>query len=756
MALPHVVFVLHLDFPPLLPDDARQDWWARTGARVLEASARAKVRLGLALAGPVVEFLHQQRGPVLEQLTRRVETGWVELVACPFYGPVLSSVPADDGADQIIAHITATRRLIDARPTGCWLPLGVWDPDVPWLMRRADIGWTLVEDAAIQAHLPGVPGDPWGAWRTERGGHAIGLLANDSAAEGFRGMGSADDFLLYLTGRASQGAEVVVLAWSLRRPDGDIDADVSWVIELFERLPEGATRRPEVVVAAPRGRVYLPSWAPPEVGLPWEQRLLASPQADRLHKRMLRVSRLLTRLHKRIRRNDPDAPDPDRIVQARRYLHRAQAAVHYDAEGIADPALRARAWHDLLRAEGLGEAAAQLDRRLLAEAVDLRTSGAQQVLLRTPAAVVVVDPAVGGGVVEFGHLAASRVLVDPDDGEAHVERAAFVEHLAGEPVQAHVFDRVSVERTGDAGVRALLAREATVAGAPVTLHKAYRLGTEPRLDVVFEVHTLHAAPLTGVLTIEVPLVVDGPLEALEAVCGGEPRAGRDAAAPRKVNEVLVVGGGHDLRLRARQRIEMGVVLGDHTATVHLRWPFTTLQSEPARLRLSLEAAAPGAFEAQAMAGPGGAAPIEGTEAVVVPDPTATPGPVPDEPVPDAAVVDAAAPEPGPVPPERDDAPPILGELPGDVAEPEVPEAPAAPLVRAQAGDTVVLQRDAVLAAPAMAAHARIETPAGIAQRDRGLVPPRHRAVLQRPSLYTPMAAPPREPRADSVPPEGEE
>ena len=621
MNAPPLALLLHLDTPLLLPDEARASWWERTGARLLRATARSGVRVGLALGGPVLDWL-ATRPPALSSLREVVAGDLVELVACPFYGPALGSIPANDGTDQILSHVTTARRLIDVRPRGCWLPRRTWDPEVPRLMSRADIDWTVVEDVAIAAHhvRPGV--DPWGAWRTERGGHALTLLANDVGAAALRGAASPEDVDMYIRGRGTQGAEALVFAWSVHRDGEDPDAEVEWLVALIDALRSHDVKFPSELAQTLRGRVYLPSWAPEEVGTPWERQLLVSAQADRLHKRMLRVSRLLTRMGKRIRRHDPDAPDPDQILQARRYLHRAQCATHYESRGIRDAALRARAWHDLLRAESVAEAAAQLDRRLVSERVDLRTSGTKQVLLRTPGFAAVVDPWVGGGLTELAYVPAAVNLVDPVDATDGAERGAFLDHLSADDdtVQAdglpsHDYRVVAVERAKDAAVRTQLSRRAHLAGVAVDVHKAFSVRVEPRLDVVMEVHAAGPVGADGMLSIDIPLVLGSDSDDLEIVTAQEHMLFDELPAGTLLDDVALVGGGVEARLSFRPAVQLVLSPAPRGARLQVTWPVTVAPDTPARVRMKLEVAPPGVLATRVSSGPAAIEAAPGTEEI---------------------------------------------------------------------------------------------------------------------------------------------
>ena len=72
----------------------------------------------------------------------------------------------------------------------------------------------------------------------------------------------------------------------------------------------------------------MPSLAPAGIGVPWERHLVRYEAANRLHKKMLRVSKLVSKLGREVedKAHSATRPDPASLVQAHRYLYRAQAA----------------------------------------------------------------------------------------------------------------------------------------------------------------------------------------------------------------------------------------------------------------------------------------------------------------------------------------------------------------------------------------------------------------------------------------------
>ncbi len=691
-----VALLLHLEPSAALGDDGIAAWWAETGTPLLGALAEGSLPLGLCLAGPLLGWLAETRPDDHEVLTALVSRGQIELVTTPFHGPVVSAVPMDDFTDQVYSHLTLVRRLFEVRPRGAWLPRQVWDPIAPRVMGRADVRWVPVDDTAIAAHHPSPGVDPWGAYRTEREGHSLTLLANDGGAQALRGIASPDEVIVYLRGRHSQGAEDLMLSWEAVRRGHEPAEEMRWVLGVVRALMAPTSG---LSVAAPshladriRGRVYLPSWAPEGVVVPWERRILEQPAADRLHKRMLRVSRLLTRLTKRVRRGDPDVPDPDQLLQARRYLHRAQGAAHYERPGIRDPELRHRGWRDLLRAEDVAERAAGTWRRLAAERVDLSTGGAEQVYLRTSSWVAVIDPDTGAGLTELGFLPGAMNVIDACDvaepgeaasGEVRCYGAFGETFLApGQSIidavpDAAPYEVQTVERSGDRSVRAMMSRAVEVDtddGVRMgRVHKGFDVRVDDRFDVAIEVHATgpEGAPLRSRFAVRVPLVVGTPFDDITVRVDDKVRAiGSTSLEAVDVRYVELEGSTLIVRLSVKDRARIWIVPQPLGAMVWAEWPLEVFTSAPKRLRLRLEAKR-----------------VERLED------------------------------------DLDDGVPmrVLGEGP-------------------KVGDTVVLQRSVPVTAPVAPAHAGL-TPAGVdrVSRSLSLVPPR--GPVSRPQRL-PLWAPP--------------
>jgi hypothetical protein len=534
-ATPALSLVLHAwGDPGALPRDADRVWETIHAPLFATLERLPRLRVGLVLGGELLPYWEEKHPERIERVRALLKAGRVELLATPLYEPVLSAIPERDAVAQLVRHTVLVKRVFGTRPSGSWLPHRIWDPALPRVFERADLGWVLVDDLAILRHHPGRP-DPWGVWWTERGGHAVRLFAADARVVEMLGTVPVADLLLYARGRAVQGAEVQF--WAISAHDPQVEGK-PWLHEFLTALAashhlslvppsEAATLAPE------RGRTYLPSHAPGlehhrvtfEGEHPWERHLLDHPAADRLHKKMLRVSRQLARWRSDLASGEL-RPDPDAEVQAERYLLRSQAA---DAYRPGDrPATRWRAWRDLVRAERFVLVGRRALDRPVAELADVGIRGRPQVVLRTAAGGAVIDPDRGAGVVELCFFDVSANVVDPLASVDEPLPAAFVESvsidLAGK-ASAPTWTLQSVERDDDGTARCAFAGESTLGPYQLQLTKTFVLrphATGPgapygtsRFDWVLDLANPGTEPIRGKVTLSVPLMVGPSLDNLD-------------------------------------------------------------------------------------------------------------------------------------------------------------------------------------------------------------------------------------------------
>ncbi len=381
------------------------------------------VRIGLVLSGELVPDLSDRHPEGLDWIRTLVDRGQIELVGTAMYEPVLSSIPEVDAVGHYETHATMLRKTFGGRTTGAWLPHNVWDPSLPRVFSAAGLRWVAVPERHLErAGLP--KGQVSGIHHTEREGSPVAILPVDSRVQDVAAEVPVKRILAHLRGRKQKGHKLVALALRAERfglhPGSSPRRDQTWFATLLAAIARSDalnTVLPSQAVdlGGHVRSVYLPSTSPGTNDAPWESHLVRYDAADRLHKRVLRVSRLVGRLARRLEESRVDRPDPAVVLQARRYLYRAQASEPYwhDAHaGVYDPRVRGLAWKDAIRAENTVLKALKQDQRAVVEHVDVDCDGSDELVLRSRDLTLVVDPNRAGGAIELSDHRSHRNWLD--------------------------------------------------------------------------------------------------------------------------------------------------------------------------------------------------------------------------------------------------------------------------------------------------------------------------------------------------------
>jgi len=394
------------------------------------------------VSGPLLDWLEARGADWLDHLGRLAADEQVELLASGFDEPILAALTSDDRLEQVARMRERLRRRFGVDARGLWLTERVWEPDLAADLARAGIHYVLVDDRHFLAaglerdalHLP---------WRTEAEGWGIAVLPIDERLRYLIPFRPVEEFAAYVRDLRARGLRLALLADDGEK-FGGWPGTREWVYErgwLAAYLDTLAALRDageiELVTcggAAARlpsaGLVYLPSasyremeaWALPAPaaqrlaaletalgdriegpdgalvrGTHWRSFLAKYTEANRMHKKMLRLSRL--------------ARERGEREEIRRAIGRAQcndAYWHGVFGGLYLPFLRAAVWANLADAERMLRAG----ERLGAEMEDVDFDGHAEVNVHGAAFAAIVAPARGGGIEELTVFAARSNLAD--------------------------------------------------------------------------------------------------------------------------------------------------------------------------------------------------------------------------------------------------------------------------------------------------------------------------------------------------------
>ncbi|MEK7221332.1 MAG: alpha-amylase/4-alpha-glucanotransferase domain-containing protein [candidate division NC10 bacterium] len=397
-----------------------------------------QIPVALHYSGVLFDWLEAAHPEFLDRLAGFVARGQVELLTGGYYEPILAAIPDADKVGQIRRMTAYLSRRFGVRPRGMWLAERVWEPHLAKPIAEAGVEYVILDDNHFKA--AGLPDAALtGHFITEEQGTSLALFPISQRLRYLIPFREPAETVAYLRERAALApGGVAVMADDAEKFGGwpgthDWVYGQGWLKRFLQALQENAdwlrcTTFSQALADPPRGRIYLPTtsytemteWAlPAEAAIDFEEAratvdalpgaeglrpflrggfwrtfLTKYPEANTLHKKMLRVSR---RVHALPRRSH-------RRAAALQALWRGQcndAYWHGVFGGLYLPHLRHAAFHHLIRAEQALEAARAAGPAVRIEALDWDNDGAVEVLLESPHLALVVEPARGGSVVEL-------------------------------------------------------------------------------------------------------------------------------------------------------------------------------------------------------------------------------------------------------------------------------------------------------------------------------------------------------------------
>jgi alpha-amylase len=602
------------------------------------------VRLALHCSGPLLLYFEKAHPEVLDIVGTLVDRGQIELIGGGFYEPILPVIPHDDAVGQVRKMQDWLRRRFGVEASGLWLTERVWEPGLPSVLAEAGVRFTLVDDT--QFLYAGIPSDrARGYWTTEDLGHPLALFPVDMQLRYLVPFRPVDETLAYFRGLHDAGVESAVTlgddgekfgVWPdtyryvyeegyLHRLFEALEANAEWLV--MSRFDEELERR------RPEGRVYLPTasyeemmeWVLPTMarreietlvhelkedaeqyrrmrpfvrGGSWRGYFAKYPESDKMHKRMLRLSR-------RLRELGDAAP-----AAARDGLWQGQcncAYWHGLFGGLYLGHLRDGILRPMVRAERLAEQAERTDVPYALRS-DFDGDGAEEFLLRSDSFRLLVDPAENGAALEFDHVASDTDMAHvlarrPEAYHGQVAGASVGDSDGDQPASIHeiarakeeglekllVYDRTPrrvfqdgwIERAttmeaferGDVGrldainapydarachedgqgLRLVLNRSVprpvSSDGDRIAMGKEYRIGPEGGLEVVWTVENVSAQPWDAVLFVDLNMTVLSPIGPDRWLgVDGDRRAPAERRDELGVEQVELGDATRDLRL----------------------------------------------------------------------------------------------------------------------------------------------------------------------------------------------------------------
>jgi len=438
------VFGLHLHQPVGNFDEVFRTHADRVYLPLLERlSDHGVLPLTLHVSGPLLEWLSAAAHPLLDRIGTLASAGDVELLLSGFHEPVLPALAREERVEQIRWMKEWIESRFGVEASGLWLTERVWEPDLVEDLVRAEVRYTLVDDrhfltAGLPPHVLHRP------HRTESGGRSLTLLPIDEKLRYLVPFRPVEELEAYLRSLRAEDHPLAILADDGEKfggwpgtaawvwESGWLDAFVGTMRRLVEDGVVELSRAGDAVdEVAPLGPSYLPSgsyremegWSLPAsatvaleaaeqaleaAGAPaatsrflrgghWRNFLAVYPESGRMH----RKAQLLSALAR-----ERGAPE-----EVRRILGRARCNDPYwhgVFGGLYLRHLRGAIWASLAEAEERlrGEEGLSIER------VRGASEGGEELWVHSRHFSSLVNPSLGGAIVELTHFADRANLAD--------------------------------------------------------------------------------------------------------------------------------------------------------------------------------------------------------------------------------------------------------------------------------------------------------------------------------------------------------
>jgi len=410
-----------------------------------------RIRISLHNSGCLWEWLEGHHPEYFHLIQILVDRGQVELLSGPFYEAILPAIPEIDRQGQIGMLSDYLEKQFGKRPRGAWLPERVWEPELARTFAEAGIEYTITDDWHFRA-VGFEEKDLDGYYLTEDGGRAVAVFPISQKMRYLVPFHSVEESMSFFSQVATHpGFPAAILA-----DDGEKFGiwpgthkycyQDGWLERFFTAL-EGAEAIDMVTFGehlsqeSPKGRAYLPTasyaelmeWALPAKaqrdyqdllnrvqagpspdrftsfikGGFWRNFLSKYPEANHLHKRMLRASRKV--------RATSERGNTPLWQEAQRNLYRAQcncAYWHGVFGGLYLPHLRSAVYSCLIAAESGLDRLHPEGARIMVEDTDFDVCGQREVVIETPKQNLYLFPSQGGSLLEWDLKAKAINLCD--------------------------------------------------------------------------------------------------------------------------------------------------------------------------------------------------------------------------------------------------------------------------------------------------------------------------------------------------------
>ncbi len=446
------------------------------------------IHLALHYSGPLLLWIERTHPEYFDRLRALVASGRIEMIGGGFYEPILISIPEIDQVEQINRLASYLESNFARRPNGIWLAERVWESSLPASLSRAGVQYTVIDDLPFLA-AGFEPAELYGPYIAEDRGKSIWLFPGLKELRyliPFRMVSECIDYFRRAAETLPGGAATFgddMEKFGVWPGTHQHCYENSWLDQFFTALDDNSswlqTATPTEYMARhlPLGRADLPSgsyaemmeWVLPTPtrqrfyalqrefayrpdllgflhGGSWRGFLRKYPEANLMHKKMLRASACVAGIRTRF----TDDEHLSQTQAARDSLLRAQgndAYWHGVFGGLYAPHLRTEVWRNLVKAESLADQLSPSAGLARVEMLDFDCDGRSELLFTAPEYQALLKPSDGATLAFLDFRPASATVINsvlrrPESYHSRVRDAAARQQGAS-PVSIH--DQLTVK-----------------------------------------------------------------------------------------------------------------------------------------------------------------------------------------------------------------------------------------------------------------------------------------------------------------------
>ena len=401
------------------------------------------IKMTFHFTGCLLEWAEGKRPELFKIVREMTSSGQVEVMTGGFYEPILVAISYEDRLRQIqmLTQYVKDKFSFDAK--GAWVAERVWEPTLPAVFSDSGVEYVILDDTHFL--YAGVPKEKtYGYYITEDSGKRIAVFPSDKFLRYSMPFKLPHETIDYMREAASSRDNALFIYGDDGEKFGEWPGTHKWVYEekwlenFFNELVSNKEWLETVKLGEayrtfrPLGRVYLPTasyeemleWSLPvdiqeymedvlqdiensgkaEYYKPfirggfWRNFLTKYPESNRMNKRVLYASRRLSELREK---------DPAGVLEAEKELFRAQCNCSYwhgIFGGLYLYHLRNAVYEHLIKSEEIMDRITHGEKEFYqASAIDINSSGEEEVILENNSLALFFDPSGGGVLKELDH-----------------------------------------------------------------------------------------------------------------------------------------------------------------------------------------------------------------------------------------------------------------------------------------------------------------------------------------------------------------